>query len=125
LPEVPVVLAIDDEEPVLALISDALREGGFEVMEARSGDEAVTALTRATYSALVTDINLKGEISGWEIAKQAREINPNVAVVYASGGTADEWASQGVPNSIFLEKPFAPAQVVTAVSQLLNTGTPT
>jgi DNA-binding response OmpR family regulator len=125
LPEVPVVLAVDDEEPVLALISDALREGGFEVMEARSGDEAVTALTRATYSALVTDINLKGEISGWEIAKQAREINPNVAVVYASGGTADEWASQGVPNSIFLEKPFAPAQVVTAVSQLLNTGTPT
>jgi DNA-binding response OmpR family regulator len=123
----PVVLAVDDEEPVLALISDALREGGFEVMEARSGDEAVIALKRAllNYSALVTDINLKGEVSGWEVAKQAREINPNIAVVYASGGTADEWASRGVPNSIFLEKPFAPAQVVTAVSQLLNTGTPT
>ena len=120
-------MAVDDEEPVLALISDALREGGFEVMEARSGDEAVTALKRAllNYSALVTDINLKGEVSGWEVAKQAREINPNIAVVYASGGTADEWASRGVPNSIFLEKPFAPAQVVTAVSQLLNTGAPT
>ena len=127
LPEVPVVLAVDDEEPVLALISDALTEGGFEVVEARSGEEATTELKCAlmTYSALVTDINLKGEISGWEVAKQAREINPNVAVVYASGGTTDEWASRGVPNSIFLEKPFAPAQVVTAVSQLLNTGAPT
>jgi hypothetical protein len=46
-------------------------------------------------------------------------------VVYITGATADEWAIQGVPNSILLTKPFAPAQLVTAVSQLLNTGTPT
>ena len=45
-------------------------------------------------------------------------------VVYMTGAAADEWASQGVPNSILLQKPFAPAQLVTAVSQLLNTGSP-
>jgi hypothetical protein len=33
-------------------------------------------------------------------------------------------ANQGVPNSILLTKPFAPAQLVTAVAQLLNTGSP-
>ncbi|MDP1881914.1 MAG: response regulator, partial [Bradyrhizobium sp.] len=37
---------------------------------------------------------------------------------------ADEWAAQGVPNSIHLQPPVAPAQLVTAVSNLLNTGTP-
>jgi hypothetical protein len=42
-----------------------------------------------------------------------------------SGASADDWASKGVPNSIMLSKPFAPAQLVTAVSNLLNTGTPT
>jgi hypothetical protein len=42
-----------------------------------------------------------------------------------SGAAADQWPSRGVPNSILLEKPFAPAQLVTAVSNLLNTGTPT
>jgi hypothetical protein len=36
----------------------------------------------------------------------------------------DQWASNGVPNSIMLEKPFAPAQLITAVSQLLNVGGP-
>jgi hypothetical protein len=41
-----------------------------------------------------------------------------------SGKDAADWASKGVPNSIMLAKPFAPAQLVTAVSQLLNTGTP-
>jgi hypothetical protein len=42
-----------------------------------------------------------------------------------SGKSAADWASKGVPNSIMLEKPFAPAQLVTAVANLLNTGTPT
>jgi hypothetical protein len=37
-----------------------------------------------------------------------------------SGGAAEQWASHGVPNSILLTKPFAPAQLVTAISQLLN-----
>jgi hypothetical protein len=38
-----------------------------------------------------------------------------------TGAAADQWAAQGVPNSILLEKPFAPAQLVIAISQLLNT----
>jgi len=45
-------------------------------------------------------------------------------IVYMTGDSADEWPSKGVPNSILLTKPFAPAQLVTAVSQLLNSGTP-
>jgi hypothetical protein len=41
-----------------------------------------------------------------------------------TGVAADQWASMGVPESILLQKPFAPAQLVTAISNLLNTGTP-
>ena len=73
----------------------------------------------------MTDISLRGRIDGWEVARQAREIDPQFPVVYMSGASADDWASKGVPNSIMLSKPFAPAQLVTAVSNLLNTGTPT
>jgi hypothetical protein len=39
-----------------------------------------------------------------------------------TGGNAAERPSHGVPNSILLTKPFAPAQLVTAVAQLLNAG---
>ena len=74
----------------------------------------------------MTDINLGGDkLSGWEVARHAREINPDFPVIYMSGDSAEEWASQGVPRSIMLAKPFAPAQLVTAVAQLLNAGTPT
>jgi DNA-binding response OmpR family regulator len=67
---------------------------------------------------------LLGRIDGWEIARAAREVDPAFPIVYMTGAAADEWASRGVPNSILLTKPFAPAQLVTAISNLLNT-TPT
>ena len=125
--DVPVILVIEDEEGIQSLVEDALTEGGFEPAIAASGEEAVTLLKgrAGNYRALVTDIGLRGKIDGWEIARQAREIDAQFPVVYMSGASADDWASKGVPNSIMLAKPFAPAQLVTAVSNLLNTGTPT
>lgn len=77
------------------------------------------------YRALVTDINLgRNKLEGWEVARHVREIDPAFPVVYMSGDSAEDWASKGVPNSIMLAKPFAPAQLVTAVAQLLNAGSP-
>ena len=45
-------------------------------------------------------------------------------VIYMTGTHAEDWASKGVPNSVLLTKPFAPAQLVTALSNLLNAATP-
>jgi DNA-binding response OmpR family regulator len=59
-------------------------------------------------------------MSGWQVAKQARELDPTFPIVYMTGASANDWPSHGVPNSVLLEKPFAPAQLVTAVAQLLN-----
>ena len=73
----------------------------------------------------MTDINLQGKMDGWEVAQHAREIEPDFPVAYMSGAAAADWTSKGVPNSIMLAKPFAPAQLLTAVSNLLNSGTPT
>ena len=124
---VPVILVIEDDQEIQTLVEDALSDAGFEPAIAPSGEEAVTLLKgmKSTYRALVTDIQSPGRIDGWEVARQAREIDPEFPIVYMSGAHAGDWASKGVPNSVMLEKPFAPAQLVTAVSNLLNTGTPT
>ena len=123
----PVVLIVEDDAAIQAIVDEALIDAGFETAIAPSAEEAVTLLKGkvANYRALVTDINLKGMMNGWEVAKAAREIDPAFPIVYMTGAAAGEWASRGVPNSILLEKPFAPAQLVMAVSQLLNTGTQT
>ena len=121
-----VVLVAEDDQLVQSVVEDCLSDGGFEAVIASSGDNAVELLdaSERKYHALVTDINLSpSKIDGWDVARHAREIDPNFPVVYMSGKDADDWAAKGVPNSIMLPKPFAPAQLVTAVSQLLNTAT--
>jgi DNA-binding response OmpR family regulator len=125
--ELPVILIVEDEYPLQGIVEDALTEGGFESDILSSGEEALTLFKGKTknYKALVTDVNLKGRINGWEVARQIREIDPAFPIIYMTGAAADRWASRGVPNSLLLEKPFAPAQLVTAISTLLNAGTST
>jgi DNA-binding response OmpR family regulator len=124
---VPIVLVIEDDDSIQTVVEDALSDAGFEPAIAPSGEEAVTLLKgmKNTYRALVTDIGLRGKIDGWEVAQQARQIDPEFPIVYISGKSAAEWPSKGVPNSVMLPKPFAPAQLVTAIANLLNRTTPT
>lgn len=124
--QLPVVLVIEDDHLIQGMVEDALSEGGFEVAIAATGEEAITLLKgrKNEYRALVTDINLLGRLDGWEVARAAREMDPAFPVVYMTGAAGDQWAVHGVPNSILLVKPFAPAQLTTAVSNLLNAGAP-
>ena len=125
--DLPIILVVEDDQLIQSLIEETLSDGGFESAIVASGEEAVTLLRghKGKYRALVTDINLKGKMDGWEVAQHAREIEPDFPVVYMSGAAAADWTSKGVPHSIMLEKPFAPAQLVTAISNLLNAATPT
>jgi len=120
----PVILVVEDDRAVQTVIGDALDEGGFEPAITASGEEAVTLLkgNKGRYRALVADIGLRGRMTGWEVATHARQIDPEFPVLYITGGYAHQWTLRGVPNSALLTKPFAPPQLVTAVSQLLNTG---
>ena len=119
------VLVVDDEFLIREDIASILSGGGYTVVSAASGEEAIGLLEadEADYCALVTDVNLgSGQPTGWDVARQARERVATLAVVYVTGDGAQDWAAMGVPNSMVLSKPFAPAQLVTAVSQLLNAG---
>ena len=121
----PTILLVEDDQLIQSIVEEALTEGGFEVSIFASGEEAVAALNHKTFRAVVSDVHLSGKMEGWDVARVAREIDPALPIIYMTGKAAEEWSSKGVPNSVLLTKPFAPAQLVTAVSQLLNAGTPT
>ena len=121
------VFVVEDDFLIRQTLRDALEDGGYEVATASDGGEAVAMLEAEASDArvLLTDVNLSpGKLTGWHVAKRARELKPDVPVVYITGGSGQEWPSKGVPNSVLLQKPFAPAQAVTAVSQLLNVAGP-
>lgn len=118
-----VVLIADDEAALRDVLQAAFEDGGFSVVLASGGEEAIAVLdANRGVRALITDIKLGSGVTGWDVARHGREINPDLPVVYVTGSEGDDWASLGVPNSVLIAKPFATAQVLTAVSQLLNVG---
>jgi CheY-like chemotaxis protein len=116
------ILVAEDEHLIGMTVQEALADGGFAVQHVDSGDEAMTVVTKndPELFGIVTDIRLGPGADGWEVARAAREINPLIPIVYMSGDSAHEHPSQGVPDSAMIQKPFAPAQIVTALSTLMN-----
>jgi CheY-like chemotaxis protein len=74
----------------------------------------------ARLPAIITDIQLRTGPNGWEVARLARELISDIPIIYATGDSAHEWSSKGVPKSVVIAKPFSPAQLTAAVSTLLN-----
>jgi DNA-binding response OmpR family regulator len=118
----PLILLVEDEAATAILLEDALAAGGYEVRVAASGEEALAILeeVEAEISGLVTDIRLGEGPNGWELARTARELHAGLPVVYVSGDSAPDHTSQGVPGSVMVQKPFATAQIITAISALLT-----
>jgi len=116
------ILLIEDEEATRLVLGETLGDGGFELKVAANGKEALDVLQsqHEMLRGLITDINLGPGPDGWAIARRARELCPDLPVVYMSGASGDDWTAQGVPHSTLITKPFAPAQIVTAISSLLN-----
>ena len=116
------ILLAEDETLLQIPAEDALRAGGFDVVLANSGEQAIRTLNESIneISGLITDVRMGEGPSGWDVARHARSLKPQIPVVYATGQSADEWAVEGVPHSILVQKPFADAQLITAISELLN-----
>lgn len=118
-----VVLLVEDEAPVRAFASRALKMKGFDVMEAASAEEALDLLENhdIQVDVFVTDVVMPG-MNGPTWVRQAMQQRPDVKVVFVSGYA--EGAFQGdepqVPNSVFLPKPFSLTDLTVTVQNQLN-----
>jgi DNA-binding response OmpR family regulator len=115
------VLIVEDDPTVRNIVTEVVSDAGFRCRNASSGEQAIGLLNAGCCQALIVDIGFGHDhVKGWAVARRARAFDPSLPVIYITGGSTDEWAIHGVPNSILLTKPFAPAQLLTALSHLLN-----
>jgi len=112
-----VVLVVEDEFWVRDTIATSLRDAGFVVVEAESG-EAATELcnSEAPIDLVFTDINLGGSVSGWDVARSYRTRRPDISVLYTSGDVIDR--SRCVRGSAFIAKPYRNIDVMAACRRL-------
>jgi CheY-like chemotaxis protein len=120
----PRVLIVDDEEPVRVFVDRVLRGAGYET--ALAGDAAAAlsqASTPGSFDVVVTDLMMP-EMSGDELARRMRALDPLVKVLYLTG-FSDHLFKEKVTlwaDEAFLDKPCSIKGLLEAVS-LLVTGT--
>jgi len=114
----PPLLVVEDGPLTLVSTRTALEEEGYRVVAARHSRSALDVLDKR-FGGLITDIRLPGPCDGWEIARKARALWPEIPVVYVTGESDDDWAEKGVPGSLILQKPYTAGTLLAAVHQLL------
>ncbi|SMX22148.1 Blue-light-activated protein [Boseongicola aestuarii] len=118
-----VILLVEDEAPVRAFASRALRMRGYTVLEAESAEIALETLSNPdlTVDIFVTDVIMPG-MDGPTWVKQALETRPDTRVVFVSGYAEESLAENQmrVPNSVFLPKPFSLNQLTNIVHEQLH-----
>jgi DNA-binding response OmpR family regulator len=120
--QAPTILLVEDEALIVEILTAEFADTGFEVVVASDGNRAIAELDAdaARFKAVVTDIRLGKGPDGWDVGRRARELVSDMSVVYVSGDSTHDWSSKGVPESVVILKPFAPTQLVTAVSTLIT-----
>ena len=116
------ILVVEDEEQVRTVAGRALKDAGYRVREASSGQEALEILAAANerIALVLTDVVMPG-MSGRELAASMAKTTPATPVLFISGYTDGEIVRRGLlsPDAVFVQKPFTPSGLVKAVKERL------
>ena len=116
------VLMVEDEVLISNLITEVLCDSGFDVHAVADAESALRYLDSGPeVDVLFTDINLLGHVDGAMLAKQVRARRPDMPIVYCSGRYSPSALSPLLPRSIFLKKPYDPADLCTLLTRLTST----
>ena len=115
------ILLVEDEDPVRMFSSRALREKGYRVLEAASGDEALNIIKDEKFDLLVTDVVMP-KLDGPTLNKILKKRIPNLKTIFISGYTEDTFRQDVGKNSNihFLQKPFTLKDLASKVKEVLS-----
>ncbi|NNF69445.1 MAG: response regulator transcription factor [Acidimicrobiia bacterium] len=116
------VLVVDDEEPIRDLVASYLRDEGFDVTEAATGEAALESLDRSVPDLVVLDIRLPG-IDGLEVLREIRKAS-DVYVILLTARTeeTDRVIGLEVGADDYVTKPFSPRELVARIKAVLRRG---
>lgn len=109
------LILLEDDALISMCTQEALTEAGFEVLPAMRGSEALALLSKfSNVVAMVIDVHLAEAPDGWEVARLARQILPDVMIIYTTTAGELAYNANGVERSVLLEKPYTLDRAVSA-----------
>jgi CheY-like chemotaxis protein len=118
MPRMGTILVADDDPDLREMIVATLVEAGYAVLTAADGYDAVRVLADNWVNLLITDVAMLG-IDGFELARQAKVMRPNIQVIYLSGYSADGAKGAGPTYGPVLQKPMRMGDLLDEVSRQL------
>jgi CheY-like chemotaxis protein len=119
----PKVLVCDNEEALRALVQGALETGGYDIVEARDGDESVALARAFEPDLIVLDMMMPGR-TGLEVLAELRAesrfASTPVVMLTARAQATDRDAAVDAGATEFLSKPFSPLALASLVEELLE-----
>jgi DNA-binding NtrC family response regulator len=114
------ILVVEDDAAIRRLTSYALRNAGFEVLEACTADEGATRIAEAEIAAIITDVEMPGALNGYDLAWQAHIQRP-AAPVFVVSGSIEPDRRDLPPQARFFDKPVDPWVLVAQLHGALST----
>ncbi|MEO1138440.1 MAG: ATP-binding protein [Pseudomonadota bacterium] len=116
------VLVVEDEAQLMEMMTELVSSFGYSVVQATNGKDAIDVLRSGKeVELLLTDVVMPGDFGGFELAKRAREIVPEIPVVYMSGYTGFSETEMGEVVAPLLQKPSSPSDLAEALKKALQT----
>jgi two-component system cell cycle sensor histidine kinase/response regulator CckA len=119
------VLLVEDEDPVRMFSARALKNKGYRVIEAKSGEAALEIIVKGEEKVdlLITDVVMP-RMDGPGLIKEVRELHPDMKVIFISGYTEDAFRKRlGHDTDMhFLPKPFTLKQLAGKVKEVMVAG---
>lgn len=117
------ILVVENGDLLRPLLGKILRREGYEVLEARDGDEALLMWDRyaGSINLVLTDVVMPN-MNGKQLVERLRLLKPELKVIYMSGYEVSILAAgdKSGSNATFLQKPFRPAELSTKVREILE-----
>jgi two-component system cell cycle sensor histidine kinase/response regulator CckA len=117
------VMLVEDEDPVRIFGARALRNKGYKVLEAKSGESALEMIRGAAeqIDLLITDVVMP-RMDGPTLIREVRETHPDMKVIFISGYTEDAFRQRLDSDSEihFLPKPFSLKQLAGKVKEVIS-----
>lgn len=112
------ILIVEDEFLIRFILADSLRDFGYQVLEAASGDEGYDILMSGqAIDLVITDVHMPGGLDGMELTRRSKRLAPDRPVIVCSAHLA---AFNADPADAFLAKPYMMAVLSDVIEKLIG-----
>ena len=117
------ILFVEDDDLIRHVTVEGLRDAGYDVLEARDGDDAIEQMRHAPNIGLVfTDVQMPGHLDGVGLVEKIRQDNPRMPVIVTSGNgyQMKERLQRFKSPLAFLSKPYTLSKVLEKLKELIS-----